>query len=173
MEWHVFDEASRRRSFLDFRLPLGSRRDVPLSVFRGRQNLVLFFLHGTDCPICRAALRVFARTNGVFAEQEAALMPIFASSPEAVGAIQLAESLPFPLLADPDGKVRRAYTTLLPGGDRKGVGVFVLDRFGGLYAGSITDEPDPYVLDPEIESWLAYIEIQCPECGVSEWPIPA
>src|SRR5262245_39978744 len=50
-------------------------------------------------------------------------------------------------------------------------GICIADRYGEVYfsdfcgtAGSSADD---------VLEWLRFIEIQCPECGVSEWPSAA
>jgi hypothetical protein len=121
-----------------------------------------------------ASLRSMAKNRRAFAEQEAEVLAVFASPVEEVTRLQVEEEMPFSLFADQDQVVRRSYRSLFATAVRDGVMVLVLDRYGGPYAGLVVDEPDDPSLQSEILDWLAFIEIQCPECGVPEWPpVPA
>lgn len=170
MEWHVIDESLRRKSTLHFRLSAGPGDSLALSAFRNRSNLVLLFLDDVNCVGCLEALRAIAANQQAYQELEAEIVAIFRSSPEDSARLKSEQHYPFPVLADPEGAVRREYAGMLPSGDEPGIGVFVLDRFGGPYAGIVTGEDGLADLQEGILGWLGFIEIQCPECGIPEWP---
>ena len=59
--------------------------------------------------------------------------------------------------------LRRRYADLLGADPAKDAMLFVIDRHGGIYAGTILDEPDRPELHDEALDWLEFIEVQCPE----------
>jgi hypothetical protein len=77
------------------------------------------------------------------------------------------------VLADPENKVRRSYLELMPDGSQEGNVVFVIDRYGAPYAALAGAEAGDPAVHEEILEWLAFIGIQCPECGIAEWPVEA
>lgn len=74
------------------------------------------------------------------------------------------------MLADPENKVRCRYLELMPGGSQENV-VFVIDRYGAPYAALAGAEAGDPAVHEEILEWLGFIGIQCPECGIAEWPV--
>lgn len=91
------------------------------------------------------------------------MLAILEEQPQALHALVWPDdSLPV-LLADPSGSTRRAYEAVLPVVPQGQALVFVLDRFGAPYAAFASNEPDAPELQKEVQGWLAYIGIQCPE----------
>lgn len=170
MEWFRFSHLRRDRPAPDFRLPSAQGVPVAPSDYYGRHNLVLLFLPGLDCPKCRAALEIFAAHRREYEEQAARVLVIL-TGPDAEIALGRVEGVPFPVLADPDGTVRRAYTALLPAPVGEEILVFVLDRYRGPQVALVGPDPDDLSLHREILKWLTFFEIQCPECGAPEWPV--
>ena len=131
---------------------------------------MLVFLPGLDGPGCRAALQNFADRYREY-QAGAAQVLVVVSSPAAQRALEEGAAYPFPVLADLEGDVRRAYTALLPVpvGDDQPV-VFILDRYRAPYVAWTGPEPDDPALQDEFLDWLDFMEFQCPECGAPEWP---
>lgn len=65
--------------------------------------------------------------------------------------------LPYPLLAAAGGQVARRY------GVDHGVGVFVVDRYGALWARMLAPDVADLPAQAEILEWLEFIEMQCDE----------
>ncbi len=169
MEWFSFSPIQRDRPAPAFRLPSSLGRPVALSDYRERGNLVLIFLPGLDAG-SRAALQNFAADMQEY-EHWAARVLVIISGPGAESALEEAMAYPFPVLADPEGTVRKAYTALRPDLALEEPMVFVLDRYGGPYAALAPSDLNDPALRQEILRWLTFIEIQCPECGAPEWPV--
>jgi len=49
--------------------------------------------------------------------------------------------------------------------------ICIADRYGEVYFSAFFSDTAPSA--ENVLEWLRYIEIQCPECGVSEWPSAA
>jgi len=163
MEWFDFSHIQRERPAPSFRLESSQGESVVLSDYRGRKNLVLFFLVELDCSWCRAALQNFADRQREYQERVAQVL-VVVSGPAAQLALEEAEAYPSPVLADPEGTARQAYAAILPAPVRDNEPlVFVLDRYGAPYAALICPEPGDPTLQREILEWLDFIEFQCPE----------
>ena len=173
MQWYTFSEGQRRRPAPDFRLPSGRGGSAALDDYRGQRNLVLFFTHDGECSPCQALLRDLAARHTEYQSEDAQVVAIVPEARSNVAEMQSSLDLPFPLLADPDNQVRRGYLELIPDRSETIDVVFVMDRYGAPYAAVLGPEPGDPAVHEEILEWLGFIEIQCPECGISEWPVEA
>jgi peroxiredoxin len=171
MKWHTFSEGQRRRRAPDFPLTTIQGRTVALDDYRGQHNLVLFFTHNGDCASCEALLRDFAARRADYRAQDAQVVAIVSATAANVGRLQAELNLSYPLLADPQADAHRAYMHLIPDEPGEKSAVFVIDRYGAPYAALIDADPDDPTVHEEILDWLAFIEVQCPECGIAEWPV--
>ena len=160
MEWYAFPEDLRRRPAPGFRLPSSQGRLISLADYRGRSNLVLFFIHGADCAACCRAVEMFAGHRADFRAQAAKVLVVSPGTTDGMPAPLDAGLL---VLADPAGEMRRAYAALLPEGGAGDVPLFVLDRYGAPYAALACPEANAPALQREVLEWLAFSEIPCPE----------
>src|SRR5205814_8175599 len=55
-------------------------------------------------------------------------------------------------------------------GERPAPAVFVTDRFREIFAAYLPGHGSALPGAKAILDWLVFINIQCPECGVPEWP---
>lgn len=112
----------------DFSLPGTGGRNYRLSECRGHP-VVLIFYPGDDTPVCTMQLRSYSADVSAF---DALSAQVLAISPQGVTSHQAfsdKEGLRFPLLADTDKAVFRAYGCLGPlGFPRRSV--FVVDSDG-------------------------------------------
>jgi peroxiredoxin len=165
MTWILFDEADRRSPVPNFRLDSVMGRKVSLDDYRGRDNLVVFFAHASNCRACRLALWDFAARRREYDSQEAVILAII---PEPVNRLVVDQDLvelPFPVLTDRDGVARSKLTGLMAEelvSDEDSL-IFVLDRYGAPYSALIETEINDPALHKEILKWLEYIGMQCPE----------
>jgi peroxiredoxin len=129
---------------------------------------VVVFLRSPDCEDCGSYLRdLAAKLPDLRAWDGRPLVVVPGGVEEAARVMREAE-LPFPVLADPDGRARSGC------GVAEGMSaLFIADRWGVVYhaaqARAERDLPPP----DEIEDWLRFIATQCPECGVPDEPGPA
>ncbi|HXG68084.1 MAG TPA: redoxin domain-containing protein [Blastocatellia bacterium] len=140
--------------------------------YKQRKNLVLFYFHGAACAACRELLREFAANYDEYRNLEAEVLAIAKESLAELRQLGQEMNLPFPLLADPEGKVFAAYISQdeINSHAAPAVAVFVADRYGVLYEAMTAAEADALPDEGEIRGWLEFIEIQCPECHPPEWP---
>jgi peroxiredoxin Q/BCP len=111
----------------DFELPDQDGRPVRLSELKGSW-LVVYFYPADDTPGCTAESCSFRDSHEDFTDAGARVLGISADSPESHKAFAAKHRLPFTLLADEGGEVRKAW----------GVGKTV-----GILPGRVT-----YVIDP-------------------------
>jgi peroxiredoxin len=157
--------AARRGEILaEFTLPDVEGSSVSLESFRGRTNLVVVFagdkLDGS--PVTVMLDELVARTEELAFEAAQVLVAV-TSRPDAVSQ---RGRWPFPVLVDEETRVHRTVGASDAAG-RPAPAVIVTDRFREIYAawhGSALPGAQ------EILDWLVFINIQCPECGVPDWP---
>ena len=104
----------------DFALPDGSGKTVRLADYRGRKAVVLYFYPKDDTPGCTKEACAFRDQYEVFQDAGAEVIGVSSDSEESH--VKFAEKyrLPFVLVADKGGEVRKKYGVpstlgLLPG----------------------------------------------------------
>src|SRR5271157_195849 len=93
----------------DFALPDTTGEIVRLSDFRGKTEVVLFFYPKDHSPACTAEACSFRDSYGVFRDRGAEVIGISADSVLSHQRFAARFHLPFILLADSEGSVRRRY----------------------------------------------------------------
>ena len=158
------------RSLLpSFQLSTADGRAVGTWGYKGRWNLVLYFIDNLSCPRCAVELRSLAEAYEKLRDQQAEVLVIAPSSLDQTGGPVAGLDLPFPVLVDADLIVHGRYGALEYSGSPVAA-VFVADRYGEIFAASVSGPGHQLLTVDEILSWLRLIEIQCPECGAPEWP---
>ncbi len=147
----------------DFRLQSTRHTDISPMDFKGRKNLVILFFDarsGADMAI----LAEISRRYHEFADDNAEVLAIAADPLEEFESCANSLHIQFPLLSDVRREATCAYCVL-------GMMVFVADRFGELKMQSeLTEANLDDTLDKALSA-LDLIELECPECGVSTWPV--
>ena len=134
-------------------LPDASGRDVSLWSYKHVRPVVLVFCGSDD----RTVLASFAAHYSAYHGLGAQVLGVVAEQPAP-------SAYPFPLLTDHQGRAAGRWVDGLPT-------VVLLDSFGVAYArlrGPWPDGPD----HEELLGWIQLKELQCPECGVPDWPGP-
>ena len=133
--------------------------------YRGRRNLVVVF--GAELaeegPVARLLHQLRVRAAELTAELAQVL--VIATSWH-VAAQHL--WMGFPTLLDGEGRIHRALGARGAAG-RPAPAVFVTDRFREIFAAYLPGQGSGLPDVQEILDWVAFINIQCPECGVPEW----
>ena len=146
----------------DFRLQSSDGGVVSPTDYKEKNNIVIIFFN----PVDSSDLEIVAelkRRYPEFVEENAEVLGV-ASGPIGVfSECAKALQLPFPLLADVMDETKNAYHVIGPT-------IFVADRYGELKMQNVIAGNLDAVLD-EVISTLELIEIECPECGVSTWPV--
>ncbi len=112
----------------DFTLEGTGDRDYTLSEFKG-QPVVLVFYPGDNTPVCTMQLNTYSSDIAQFEELNAQVLGISPQGVESHEQFANVHGFSFPLLADTEKSVGRAYGVLGPVGFYKR-SVFVLDRSG-------------------------------------------
>lgn len=93
----------------DFALPSQSGKMVNLSDFLGHKPVVLFFYPKDDTPGCTKQARAFRDGYEEFGKLDVEVIGISSDSVESHKGFAEKHSLPFLLLSDEGGKVRKLY----------------------------------------------------------------
>jgi len=113
----------------EFVLPDPEGNAVRLSQFRGK-SVVLFFYPKDGTPICTAEACAFRDSYEAFARIGATVIGVSSDSVEAHRAFAAVHRLPFVLLSDEGGRVRKAYGATQAFGLVPGRVTFVIDAQG-------------------------------------------
>ncbi len=152
----------------EFELTGALGRLIRLSDFRGRANLAIFAID--DRP---ATAKLMADTAARYPEiknEGAEVLAIVHTSRESVADIKRNGNLPYPVLADDNGRVHCDLGAI----DSKGTdsaAVYVTDRFGEVFGVYRTAAGDRLPSVDDVLNWLEFVNAQCPECEPPEWPI--
>ncbi|HEX7393190.1 MAG TPA: peroxiredoxin [Thermoplasmata archaeon] len=114
----------------DFLLKTQDGDDVRLSDFRGKKAVVLFFYPKDGSPGCTAEACKFRDSYESFKEFGAEVLGISSQSVESHSIFSLNLGLPYRLLSDEGGKVRKAYGVPASLGLLPGRVTYVIDKQG-------------------------------------------
>jgi peroxiredoxin Q/BCP len=121
---HVGDQAP------DFVLPDRTGKMVRLSEFRGRKAVVLYFYPKDDTPGCTKESCAFRDSYQDFQDAGAEVIGVSSDSAESHGRFASKHRLPFTLLSDQGGQVRKRYGIPATLGLLPGRVTFVIDADG-------------------------------------------
>lgn len=131
--------------------------------YKQRYNLVIFLFHDATCNACRELLISLSGHYQTYRALEAEILAIStcqqSDSIEHLQTFVDHHTIPFPVLWDQQGQVSEVYLKARIALAR--VGVFVCDRFGELYMQSVANEADKLPDEPEIRSWVEFIDMRC------------
>ncbi len=114
----------------DFVLKSQSGDSIRLSDFRENRNVVLFFYPKDGSPGCKAEACKFRDSYESFKESGAEVIGISSQSVESHGIFALNLGLPYTLVSDGGGKVRKAYGVPSSFGMIPGRVTYVIDKRG-------------------------------------------
>jgi peroxiredoxin Q/BCP len=114
----------------DFELPAQTGGTVRLSEFRGNRVVVLYFYPKDDTPGCTAEACAFRDSYKVFTDAGAEVIGISSDSVDSHERFCAAHRVPFALVSDSDGQVRRRYGVKSSFGLLPGRVTYVIDRDG-------------------------------------------
>lgn len=140
----------------DFTLPSTSGKQVSISQYHGKQNLVLLFATRKD-----DLLRRLEASYPAFREEQTEVLAIVKGSIEAG-----ASSVPFPVLMDRGGAAHQ-----LARADGQHRALYIADRFGEVFGAFRESDGATIPAVEEIVEQVRFINIQCDECAHPEWPV--
>ena len=128
--------------------------------YKQREHLVLLFIRDSTTDARRELLHTFATHYTEFREEYCAILGITAEAVIANLQTQEQLHLPFPLLADPTGRVIQRYTTWEANTHTVKPCIVLADRYNALYEQWSADEAD---LPPvrELLETLQYMNKLC------------
>ena len=138
-----------------------------LESYRGQANLVVVFAgDGLDKdPVTGLLEELAARTEALSSEAAQVLVAVT----DRPAAVLDRRRWPFPVLVDNGAHLHlRVGATDAVG--RPAPAVFVTDRFREIFATYLPGHGSALPGAKDVLDWLVFINIQCPECGVPEWP---
>jgi peroxiredoxin Q/BCP len=130
----------------DFELPDAHGNIVRLRDFRGKNPVVVYFYPKDDTTVCTKQACAFRNDIPKFREGGAVVLGISDDSEKSHAAFAEKYSLPFPLLSDQGGRVRKLFGVKKKFGVIPGRVTFVIDREGvvrHIYSG--LSESDKHV----------------------------
>jgi len=113
-----------------FTLPDQDGRKVSLADFAGRKNVVVYFYPKDDTPGCTKESCTFRDQYADFTDGGAEVLGISSDASASHRAFADKYRLPFPLLADTDGAVRKQFQVPKSLGVLPGRVTFVIDKQG-------------------------------------------
>jgi peroxiredoxin len=155
------------RRLRDFALPLPDGREIQLSDYRGRSNLVLILLN--DGSRTGDLLSELASQYAKFRNEDAEVLAIAWLSPNQGADVQKQMNLAYPILADENGLLHRELGAI-DAHSRTCAALYITDRFAEVFAAFRTRDGQNLPTTEEILKWLEFINHQCPECEPPEWP---
>jgi thioredoxin-dependent peroxiredoxin len=114
----------------DFTLPSQEGKPVSLADYRGKQAVVLFFYPKDESPICTKEACNFRDAYEDFAAAGAAVIGVSSDSAESHHTFAARHRLPFLLLADEGGALRKAFGVPKTLGVMPGRVTYVIDKEG-------------------------------------------
>jgi peroxiredoxin Q/BCP len=114
----------------NFTLPSSTGTNVSLSDFLGTTAVVLYFYPKDDTPGCTAEACSFRDNYEVFKEAGAEVIGVSADSEESHQQFSTKYKLPFVLLSDTDGSLRKSYGVSATFGVLPGRVTYVIDKQG-------------------------------------------
>lgn len=152
----------------DFTLVSTTSEHVRVSDYRGRLNLILVLCGKGDSDKVRSLLGQISKQYSEFTAEEAQVLAVVEGAEVQAEHLKQDQNLPFPVLMDPQSHAHNLARVLTPGSGASPV-VLVLDRFGEVRHVCRVEE-SASADTAAILDWVRFINSECPECGVPEWP---
>ena len=114
----------------DFTLPSQDGKPVSLADFRGKNAVVLFFYPKDESPICTKEACSFRDAYEDFVQAGATVIGVSSDSAESHQSFAEHHRLPFLLLADTDGSLRKSFGVPKTLGVMPGRVTYVIDKEG-------------------------------------------
>lgn len=146
----------------DFSLQSSAGQRIATSDYRARRNLVLALVGKPAGDAAHALLTELAAHYAEFVAEEAEVLAVVWGPVAEADKAKHRDTLPFPVLADEDGAVHRAFGALNSNGGFAAA-VYITDRFGEIFAAYRTGAGEPLPTVEEMLDWLRFIGLQCPE----------
>ncbi len=143
----------------DVRLPTTEGDVVQTSDFRQRRNLVLALIGRSGCE---DFLRDLASRREDFDFLDSDVLVVTSQTPQRAAEMRRRLALPYPMLVDAGGAAHAQLGAAATGAACSPT-VYVVDRFGEIFATYPYEDERSVPSAQALLDWLQYIELQCPE----------
>jgi peroxiredoxin len=157
------EELKERELMPSFRLHSVQGEVIGPGDYRGHKN-VLLVLFDINCEECGQFLEDAAERYEDYTDNDAEILVVGNTSETDLRDIVEGLHLPFPVLSDPEGIVLNQYTNGIPT-------LIVLDRYGEIKMIQRLADGKHLPDQDTILSRIELNELECPECGVTTWPM--
>jgi len=137
----------------DFELPTSDGQPVRVGRYRHERNLVLVLTGRCSSEACHRFLGELARGYPRLTQAQAEVLVVLQGERAAAGALRQQLGLPFPVLADGEGLVQRAFGVDLSAGGTLAA-VYVTDRYAEIQAVYRVGAPEAFPAFEAIASEL-------------------
>jgi peroxiredoxin len=155
-EMHVFNPGER---LPDFSLPSTLGHPVRISDFRNRSNLVVIFTNPEQLGAIQPFLADLNRAAPELVEENTQVVLVLSVTIEEAERRKDQFDLTFLILADEHRQVSDDLIHVHPPGTE----IYILDRFGEIFAVERIETGGHFPPAKEIIDWVRFIEIHCPE----------
>ena len=153
-----------------FELPSTSEKTLGTLNFWQRRNLLLVMLANADRKYGQKLVEKLNESYHECQKLEAEILVVVGGEKEKTEAMYRKLRSPFPFLFDVD---RSVYSKIIGNEDRNQIWLIVVDRFGTVWSMNPASKgDDPGELIKNAMQSLNFINLQCPECGVPDFPPP-
>lgn len=153
-----------------FSLPEASGQFVNTAYYKQRKNVVLVFLHSCDCEFCQRVVRAFKFFASRYKEENTEVIFVLPDKCGEAQDLKTELGIPFKVLADEKRNALQKFIEVPPEEDKPLVAVLVVDRFGALLDQWYSFGEEIFPDQQRFLTSLVQAEIECPECGIHEWP---
>ena len=152
--------------FPDVTLPTPDGVPVSLGQYRGRRNLVVVLLGAGAPDECAVSLiEELARARAALDDEDAKLLVIRSGDTDQSPIDELPS---LTVLVDEDGAFHGSMGAVDAAG-RPSPALYITDLYREIYLAARPEDSTWPENAESVQSWLVFMNIQCPECNVPEW----
>jgi len=153
-----------------FELPSTGDKTMSSQTFWQKRNLLLVMLPNASSDYGRKLVEKLNETYRQCQKFESEVLVIVGGEKERTEVMYRKLRSPFPFLFDVD---RSVYSKIIGNEDTHQFWLLVVDRFGTVWSTNrASQRDDPGKLIKNAMESLNFINLQCPECGVHDMPVP-
>lgn len=143
----------------NLRLTQSDGKPLRVSDYRQKQNLVILFIDDAGSGLLSRLVSTLSERYAEFKAEEAEILVVVGQRDCLQPWLQV--ELPFPVVTFIDSDMNGKAAAILS--SQTGAAVYVLDRYGEVYASYHPDDTTGVPTADDLLEWLRFIELQCPE----------
>ncbi len=138
----------------DFTAKATGNREITLSSYRGKKNVVLAFFPFVFSPVCSEQIPAYSQNIERFRALETEVLGVSVDSPWAQGAWVKAYGIQIPVVSDFSKEIAQSYEVLHPGGMTQRA-IVIIDKAGKITYRKVEEDlremPDPKEIFTELQ----------------------